>query len=76
MCEHGDTVDLDVILVGKFSDSGNDEWAVRPVDRCIAPIVQALNNAHVWTRFSCCGHGVQRGRIDLYDGRKLYVHGD
>ena len=29
-----------------------------PVDKCIAPIVQALNSAGIQTLGSCCGHGV------------------
>lgn len=47
-----------------------------PVDPCIAPIVQALNDAGFATRASCCGHGKQPGRITLWDGRELFVAAD
>lgn len=44
------------------------------VDWCIHQIVAALNAAGVETIASCCGHGKMAGRIDLKDGRVLYVH--
>lgn len=43
------------------------------VDWCIHHIVAALNAGGVETVASCCGHGVETGRIDLADGRKLIV---
>ena len=56
-------------------------WAPRPVsgykwvkvDACIAPIVQALNDAGIDTTSSCCGHGKGDGSILLADGRELVV---
>lgn len=44
------------------------------VDRCIAPIVQALNDAGIATVASCCGHGRANGSIVLADGRELIIH--
>lgn len=43
------------------------------IDWCIHHIVAALNAGGVTTIASCCGHGTQRGRIDLEDGRILYI---
>lgn len=45
----------------------------RGIDACIAPIVQALNDAGVGTAASCCGHGKRPGRITLRDGRDLVI---
>lgn len=46
---------------------------VRCIDWCIHHIVAALNAGGVETVASCCGHGVQEGRIDLADGRVLKI---
>jgi hypothetical protein len=73
MCEHGNTVDLEVTVPADLSHTGQDRWAVKPIDRCIAPIVQALNDGGVTTVSSCCGHGKRPGVIALADGRTLVV---
>jgi len=43
------------------------------VDSCIAPIVQALNDAGIKTIASCCGHNKRPGNIVLDDERKLFI---
>lgn len=43
------------------------------IDWCIHPIVAALNAAGLTTVASCCGHGKVQGRIDLADGRVLFL---
>ena len=43
------------------------------VDRCIADIVKALNNADIKTVASCCGHNKILGSICLADGRELII---
>lgn len=67
MCKHGDTVVVGVPALDSLL------WKVKPLDRCIAPIVQALNNAGVLTANSCCGHGNGPGGIILHDGRELII---
>ena len=47
-------------------------WHPVAVDHCIAPIVDALNKAGVFTVASCCGHGAD-GRISLRDGREVVL---
>lgn len=67
MCEWGNTVKV---------------WLCRPqrgsyiasVDSCLAPLVQALNNAGIETIASCCGHGHLTGSIILRDNRVLEIH--
>ena len=73
MCEHGDTVDLEVTVVAAMSHTGSDRLAVKPIDRCLAPLVQALNAAGLTTTNSCCGHGRGPGTILLADGRRLTI---
>lgn len=42
-------------------------------DPCIAPLVEALNEAGISTVASCCGHGERPGKIALADGRELFI---
>lgn len=73
MCIHGTYVDLLVPIRGDLSHSGEFEWKVKPVDACIAPFVDALNQAGILTLSSCCGHGESVGEIPLMDGRSVVV---
>lgn len=73
MCDHGDTVDVRVLVPAHLAFEGVDTWKSKPVDRCIALIVEALNAAGVHTVASCCGHGVMHGTIVLADGRDLQI---
>lgn len=45
----------------------------RDIDRDIAPLVRALNDAGIATVASCSGHGHRPGSIALADGRELIV---
>lgn len=73
MCEHGDTIDVPVMVLSAMAHGGQDEVKVKPIDRCIAPIVKALNDGGVYMLGSCCGHGMKMGEIALADGRYLHV---
>lgn len=73
MCKWGDTVEMTVTIPATLSHTGADRSAVKPIDRCIAPIVRALNEGGVLTVASCCGHGTSDGSIVLGDGRELFV---
>ena len=46
------------------------------IDACIAPIVEALQQAGIDMRGSCCGHGKTDGSIRLQDGRILIIKQD
>jgi sugar phosphate isomerase/epimerase len=48
-CEHGDIIKIGVL-------APDDQRYDANIDRCIVPIVQALNNAGIPTVTSCCGH--------------------
>lgn len=73
MCQHGDTVTLRVPIPAWLSHDGVFRWEDKAVDRCIAPIVQALNNAGIYTANSCCGHDESDGTIILHDRRVLTI---
>jgi hypothetical protein len=68
VCEHGDTVTMRVPV-----SAGGVEWGERQVDRCVSDLVQALNDAGLYTAGACCGHGRNPGDIPLHDGRWLHI---
>lgn len=71
MCSHGTSTILRVNIPAHLSYSGEARWDDKPVDSCIAPIVDALNKAGILTSGCCCGHGKGPGEILLQDGRVL-----
>lgn len=72
MCDWGDTVPVRVHLPADLSSSGESRWAVKQIDKCIAPLVAALQEKPK-TRGSCCGHGKNPGWITLSDGRDVTI---
>ena len=48
----------------------------KPIDKCLADIVNALQKSGIFMRSSCCGHGKGKGHgeILLEDGRILQIH--
>lgn len=73
MCHWGTDTLLYVPIPAGISHNGQFHWDWKGVDSCIADLVQALNDAGIYTAQSCCGHGSGRGRIDLHDGRVLLI---
>ena len=67
MCTHGDTVSV------RVSNGDARSWHFEDIDRCIAPLIEALNAARIYTASCCCGHGEEHGYIWLRDGRALIV---
>lgn len=73
MCEHGDTLDVPVLICAEDSHTGEERVAIKPIDACIAELVIALNGSKWRTKSSCCGHGKGLGGIVLLDGRELTI---
>lgn len=76
MCKWGDTVLVKVKILGNLAFSGKSYWINVPVDKCIAPIVKALQEAGINMLGSCCGHESGVGKIVLQDGRTLIIKGE
>ena len=74
MCQDRDSAVVRVHIAAHLSHTGETYWRDMLVDRCIAPIVQALQVSGIDMLASCCGHGKGPGRIDLADGRYLTIH--
>ena len=68
------TIPLRVNIPAGLSHTGQEHWATKPIDACLAPIVEALNDAGIFTAACCCGHGQYEGSIILQDGRELVIH--
>ena len=73
MCEWGDTVKMYLWTPARLSHNGAAYGKVVDIDRCIAPLVEALNGGGIRTVASCCGHGKGMGNIALEDGRELEI---
>jgi hypothetical protein len=64
---------IKVWIPPELSHTGKGRWERKPIDACIARVVEALNKDGLRTISSCCGHGDDLGRIDLEDGRALVI---
>ena len=73
MCEQGVYDEVEVFVYGINAAEGKDKFKLAKIDRCIAPIIRALQDAKIWTTSCCCGHGKREGEILLLDGRALIV---
>jgi len=73
MCEWGDTVEIELMISASLGHTGNTYKKLVSIDRCIAPIVKALNDVGMTTVASCCGHGKQPGTIALVNGREIMI---
>ncbi len=72
MCERRRDV-LVKVKTPTDSDCKITHWAEKGIDKCIAPIVKALNDIGMYTEECCCGHGETEGYIRLYDKRVLII---
>ena len=75
MCEHGKTKKVYVKIPADLSNTGKEKWKYAKIDRCIAPIVGALQREGIDMRGSCCGHDSSVGDIHLQDGRIILILG-
>ena len=67
MCKPGNTVEMELPVVGEIRQG------TAAIDKCIAPVIRALNDGGVITRGCCCGHGKVMGYIHLANGKYLGV---
>lgn len=73
MCAHDDCVHVNVLIPAELACSGAAYRRDMLIDRCIAPLVDALQKGGIDMNSSCCGHGKHEGHISLQDGRLLLV---
>ena len=69
--------ETEIVLVHIDADlacEGKEKWRGMKIDKCIAPLVKALQEGGINMRGSCCGHGKTIGEISLSDGRKLLIY--
>jgi len=73
MCEWGEHELVRVHIDADLACEGRAKWKRMQIDKCIAPIVRALQEGGINMRGSCCGHGKGQGEIALSDGRALKI---
>ena len=73
MCKWGTSEVVEVTIAADLSHSGKEYIRKFKIDKCIAPIVRALEQGGIKMRASCCGHGTRDGYINLQDGRTLII---
>lgn len=73
MCKWGTTEKVLVKIPADLSNTGKEEWRKMGIDKCIAPLVRALQKGGIDMNTSCCGHGGNLGDIHLQDGRILLI---
>lgn len=73
MCKWGTHRLLRVPIPAELSYTGAARWTEKPIDACLADLIEALNLTGILTASSCCGHGSDIGHIILQDGRTLIV---
>lgn len=56
-----------------MSYTGKERWKDCQIDKCLVPLIKALNNVGIYTTCCCCGHGNTFGLISLADGRELLI---
>lgn len=76
MCEWGNHEKVCVKIASDLSGTGDIHWRAEKIDKCIAPIIRAFQNAGIDMRGSCCGHRKTFGNIHLQDGRVLLIIND
>jgi hypothetical protein len=62
-----------VLMPAHITYNGKARFTLAKIDSCIAPLIQRLNAAGVFTTNCCCGHGKGEGCIILQDDSRLYV---
>ena len=65
-----------VRIPADLTNTGRSHWKKMKIDKCIAPIVKALQEAGINMRGCCCGHGKMDGDIHLQDDRILIIKKD
>jgi hypothetical protein len=73
MCEWGTSEIVIVTIPATLSHTGTSYKKQAKIDKCIAPLVRALENTGLLMTASCCGHGKTNGQINLQDGRTLII---
>jgi len=76
VCKVGEYELVNVKIPADLSHTGKSYWKKAQIDKCIAPIVKALQEGGIDMRGSCCGHGKRNGDIHLQDGRILIIKED
>jgi hypothetical protein len=76
MCKWGTYEEMELTIPAYLSYTGKARKKLVKIDKCIAPIIRALNDGGIKTIGSCCGHGKRLGDIALETGQWLIITPD
>lgn len=72
MCKWGTNELLKIKIPANYSHNDKSYIKTISIDKCMAPLIKALQDADIETTGCCCGHGSD-GFIGLNDGRYLII---
>jgi len=72
VCKHGDEVPLKVTILAEASYTGEEREDIKPIDKCLAPLVKMLNRYGIKTCACCCGHGRTKKSWVMIDSRNIH----
>jgi len=73
MCKWGTHELMKIKIPANLSSTGKDKIKTVGIDKCIAHIIKALQDAGIETTGCCCGHGESDGYIGLNEGLILTI---
>lgn len=73
VCPCSETVDVECEIPAGLSHTGARRKKVCAIDRCLAPLILALQAAGIGTEGCCCGHGKYDGTVCFENGIRLIV---
>ena len=66
-------VRVDVRISADLSETGKPYYRECYIDACIAPIIKALSDGGIKTKWACCGHKRYAGVISLDNDMELMI---
>lgn len=72
-CPCRETVPVAVHVDADLSYTGRERWAVKKIDRCVAPWVSYFQSLDINMRCSCCAHGNGPMEIVLSSGGVIKI---
>ena len=71
MCQSGDYELVEVTIPADLSCTGESYRKKMQIDKCLAPLIRAMDRRGIATRGCCCGHGERPGSIMMGDGTEI-----
>jgi hypothetical protein len=73
ICPCTTTIDVGCEIPSGYSHTRKRHKKICSIDKCLAPLIRALQAAKIVTTGCCCGHGECDGTVVFEDGTRLIV---